>query len=75
MEKRPRDHIRQLLEKRARRPMLAAAYAGTVPRMKQEELVSAFEWCSEHFTVIEHGEDDMPDLEWILDKAGAAVTK
>jgi twinkle protein len=33
MEKRPRDHARQLLEKIARRPLLSAGYAGEVPRM------------------------------------------
>jgi putative protein kinase ArgK-like GTPase of G3E family len=33
MEKRPRDHAQQLLEKIARRPLLSAGYAGEVPRM------------------------------------------
>jgi len=33
MEKRPRDHARQLLEKIAGKPMLCAAYGEDVPRM------------------------------------------
>jgi hypothetical protein len=36
MEKKPRDHLRQLLEKRARRPMLRAAYSGEEPRMTEQ---------------------------------------
>jgi twinkle protein len=36
LEKRPRDHARQLVEKRARRPMLRAAYAGDAPRMNEQ---------------------------------------
>lgn len=33
MEKKPRDHARQLLEKRARKPLLAADYARGLPQM------------------------------------------
>ena len=36
MEKRPRDHARQLLEKRAQKPMLQASYAGAVARMTEQ---------------------------------------
>ena len=36
LEKRPRDHARQLVEKRAGKPMLRAAYAGDAPRMTHE---------------------------------------
>lgn len=36
LEKRPRDHARQLVEKIAGRPMLRGAYAGGVPRMSEE---------------------------------------
>lgn len=36
MEKRPRDHARQLLEKLARRPLLTASYAANVPRMTEQ---------------------------------------
>jgi hypothetical protein len=94
MEKRAADHARQLLEKRARRPMLkGAAYAtargGVVPRMSEEELVAAFRWLDHHFVVLEGGggagggdDDDggggfgaAPTLDWILDRARAAVAK
>lgn len=33
MEKKPRDHARQLLEKRARKPLLEADYARGLPQM------------------------------------------
>lgn len=36
LEKRPRDHARQLVEKLAGKPMLRAPYAGDAPRMTQE---------------------------------------
>lgn len=36
LEKRPRDHARQLVEKIAGKPMLRAAYAGDTPRMSPE---------------------------------------
>jgi twinkle protein len=36
MEKKPRDHARQLLEKRARKPLLEADYARGVPQMSPE---------------------------------------
>jgi hypothetical protein len=98
MEKRASDHARQLLEKRARRPMLkGAAYAtargGMVPRMTEEELLAAFRWLDHHFVVLEAAggggsgdEDDgggggnsggggAPTLDWILDRARAAVAK
>jgi twinkle protein len=38
MEKKPRDHARQLLEKRVRKPLLQADYSRGVPQMS--ELVS-----------------------------------
>jgi twinkle protein len=76
MEKRARDHARQLLEKRARRPMLWAAYAGGVPRMTEDELGAAFAWLDDHFVVIEAADDDaMPSIEWVMATARAAALK
>jgi twinkle protein len=36
MEKKPRDHARQLLEKVARKPMLTADYSRGVPQMNEQ---------------------------------------
>jgi hypothetical protein len=36
MEKKPRDHARQLLEKRAGKPMLTADYSRGVPQMTEQ---------------------------------------
>ncbi|GBF88530.1 hypothetical protein Rsub_01245 [Raphidocelis subcapitata] len=75
LEKRPRDHARQLVEKRAGKPMLRAAYAGDTPRMSHEELAVAFDWLDRHFVVIHSSDDAMPSLDWVLEKARAAVVK
>ncbi|KAF6262532.1 hypothetical protein COO60DRAFT_1699247 [Scenedesmus sp. NREL 46B-D3] len=72
MEKRPRDHARQLLEKIARRPLLSAGYAGEVPRMSAQELDLAYRELCGHFFVIAGGEDSMPSMAWVLEKAKAA---
>ena len=75
LEKRPRDHARQLVEKAAGKPMLSAAYAGGAERMSEAELEAAFGFVHRHFVVLHVGDDAMPTLSWVLEKARAAVVK
>ncbi len=72
MEKRPRDHARQLLEKIAGLPLLPAAYADGTRRMNPLQLREAYATLCEHFVVIAAGEGSMPSISWVLEKAKAA---
>eukprot|EP00878_Enallax_costatus_P020576 GHUV01021757.1.p1 GENE.GHUV01021757.1~~GHUV01021757.1.p1 ORF type:complete len:704 (+),score=272.75 GHUV01021757.1:606-2717(+) len=72
MEKRPRDHARQLVEKIVGKPMLRAAYAENVDRMSEQVLYDAYQWLADHFWVISSGESEMPKIQDILEKAKAA---
>jgi hypothetical protein len=40
-----------------------------------QELEAAFNWLDEHFYVIHSADDAMPTLDWVLEKARAAVVK
>lgn len=39
----------------------------------QQELEREFAWLCDHFYVIAAGEDKMPTIDWVLEKARAAV--
>jgi hypothetical protein len=42
---------------------------------RPQELEAAFGWLDEHFYVIHSADDAMPTLDWVLEKARAAVVK
>jgi len=45
------------------------------PPQPPQELVSAFDFLDRHFVVIHANDDTMPTLDWVLEKARAAVVK
>jgi twinkle protein len=69
-ENQPEEHIAKLAEKWAHAPF----WDGPTPRMDEATLSAAVNWINEHFTFI-RAEDESPTIEWILDKAKAAVLR
>lgn len=58
--------------------MLRAAYAENARDMSPAELEVAFDFLDRHFVVINASADtgeSMPPLDWVLEKARAAVVK
>jgi len=75
MEKKVREHARQLLEKYANKPFFDAPYAKGQKRMTQEELEQGLQWLSERFFLIRHEDEMLPNVDWILDVSRAAVMR
>lgn len=48
---------------------------GPSPRMSREEAIEAFEWISDSMVVIEPLEDALPTVDWIIERAKAAVLR
>lgn len=46
-----------------------------IPSTPPQELDAAFDWLDRHFVVIHASDDAMPSLDWVLEKARAAVIK
>ncbi|QDZ17753.1 Twinkle-like protein [Chloropicon primus] len=75
MEKKVREHGRQLLEKHVGKPFFDAPYARGEKRMSQEEVEAGLEWLSERFFLIRHEDEMLPNIDWILDIGKAAVMR
>lgn len=76
MENRVRDHARKLIEKRAGKSFFNAWYATQPQRiLTKQNLDEAMDWLEEHFCVIRHDSDAMPDVDWILERGRQAVAR
>ena len=75
MEKKAREHGRQLLEKHVGKPFFDAPYARGEKRMSQEEVEQGLEWLGERFFLIRHEDEMLPNIDWILDIGRAAVMR
>jgi hypothetical protein len=70
-----RDHARQLVEKRLRKPFFEAAYAAGAERLAVNELQGAMQWIDERFHLIRCDDDELPSVDWVLERARAAVLR
>ncbi|KAK9834060.1 hypothetical protein WJX81_006707 [Elliptochloris bilobata] len=75
MEKKARDHARQLLEKHVRKPFFAAQYAGNFQRMEPEAVQAGLSWLDQRFHLIRYEDDELPSVDFVLDIARAAVLR
>ncbi len=66
----PEAHIAKLIEKRMRLPF----WSGPTRRMDPHELRAGHEWVRDHFYFI-RDEEAVPTVDWILEKARAAVMR
>jgi twinkle protein len=66
----PAEHAAKLLEKYLGLPF----FDGPSSRMSEADLVQAMEWVSDHFLLI-RADDEAPTIDWVLDKAKAAVLR
>jgi twinkle protein len=69
-ENTPPDHIAKLAEKHVGAPF----WQGRTLRMSEADLRSAIDWVSDRFVFI-RAEDEAPTIDWILDRAKAAVLR
>lgn len=63
------EHIAKLAAKWIGAPF----YDGPTPRMSEWEVQSALRWINKHFIFIKPNDTDSPTIDWILEKAEAAV--
>jgi len=75
MEKNSKDHARQLLEKRMRKPFFDLPYAGSTKRMGWPEVEEGMSWLEERIFLIRYEDDELPSVDWILNLARAAVLR
>jgi twinkle protein len=66
----PDEHIAKWSEKYVGKPF----NEGPTQRMTKDELTSAISWVNDHFVLI-RAEDESPTIDWVLEKAGAAVMR
>lgn len=66
----PDEHIAKLLEKYLHKPFRP----GPTARMVPEEMATAKIWLRQHFVFI-RAEDESPTMDWVMEKASAAVAQ
>ncbi|KAL1829488.1 hypothetical protein ACET3Z_007900 [Daucus carota] len=75
MENKVRDHARKLMEKHVKKPFFVARYAESSEKMSPEEFEQGKQWLSDNFYLIRCENDSLPNIEWVLKKAKAAVQR
>ncbi|KAK8581374.1 hypothetical protein V6N13_144403 [Hibiscus sabdariffa] len=75
MENKVRDHARKLIEKYIKRPFFDAGYGSDAERMSVQELEEGKKWLSDTFSLIRCENDSLPNIEWVLGLARAAVLR
>lgn len=73
MEKRATDHMRQLSEKYIGLPFFDLPYGAGIRRMTQKNLDTAIDWVDSRFHLIRYEDDALPNIDWVLNVAKAAV--
>lgn len=79
-EKSPVNHLIQLVEKHKRKPFrhppaYLKEHAAQWERMDVNELRAGLEFAAEHFCLIHNAGDDVPTIDWVLDRAQLAVLR
>ncbi|KAK8641651.1 hypothetical protein V6N13_011035 [Hibiscus sabdariffa] len=75
MENKVRDHARKLIEKYVKKPFFETGYGSNAERMSVQELEEGKKWLSETFCLIRCENDSLPNIDWVLDLARAAVLR
>nr|GMD99607.1 twinkle homolog protein, chloroplastic/mitochondrial isoform X2 [Ipomoea batatas] len=75
MENKVREHARKLLEKHIRKPFFNVRYGNEAERMSVEEFERGKEWLSDTFSLIRCENDSLPNIDWVLKLAKAAVLR
>ncbi|XP_047308006.1 twinkle homolog protein, chloroplastic/mitochondrial [Impatiens glandulifera] len=75
MENKVSEHARKLLEKHARKPFFQARYCESVERMTADDLEEGKKWLSNTFYLIRCENESLPNIDWILKLAKAAVLR
>lgn len=75
MENKVRDHARKLLEKHIKKPFFDADYGRSVQRMSVEEKDEGKKWLNDTFYPIRCEMDSLPSIDWVLERAKAAVLR
>ncbi|XP_050223566.1 twinkle homolog protein, chloroplastic/mitochondrial [Mercurialis annua] len=80
MENSVRDHARKLLEKHIKKPFFDAHYASNIDgeilqRMSAEEFEEGKLWLAETFYLIRCEDDKLPNIDWVIALAKAAVLR
>lgn len=77
MENRVRDHARKLAEKYSGKSFYSQAWYSTDKQrvLSRADLEKALDWLQDHFCIIRHDSDAMPDIDWVLDRAKQAVVR
>ncbi|XP_020230809.1 twinkle homolog protein, chloroplastic/mitochondrial isoform X2 [Cajanus cajan] len=75
MENKVREHARKLLEKHLKKPFFNVRYGENVERMSVEEFEQGKLWLSDTFSLIRCEDDSLPNINWVLNLAKAAVLR
>ncbi|XP_006360317.1 twinkle homolog protein, chloroplastic/mitochondrial [Solanum tuberosum] len=75
MENRVREHARKLLEKHIKKPFFDVRYGESVERMSAQEFEEGKQWLSDTFFLIRCENDCLPNIDWVLSLAKAAVLR
>ncbi|KAJ8544657.1 hypothetical protein K7X08_017240 [Anisodus acutangulus] len=75
MENRVREHGRKLLEKHIKKPFFDVRYGESVERMSAQEFEGGKKWLSDTFFLIRCEKDGLPNIDWVLSLAKAAVLR
>ncbi|XP_059667779.1 twinkle homolog protein, chloroplastic/mitochondrial [Cornus florida] len=75
MENKVREHARKLLEKFVEKPFFGTRYGESVERMGVDDLEKGKQWLSQTFYLIRCENDCLPDIDWVLNLARAAVLR
>ncbi|XP_039004242.1 twinkle homolog protein, chloroplastic/mitochondrial-like isoform X2 [Hibiscus syriacus] len=75
MENKVRDHGRKLIEKYVKKPFFDTGYGSNADRMSVQELEEGKKWLNDTFYLIRCDNDALPNIEWVLNLARAAVLR
>ncbi|RAL54295.1 hypothetical protein DM860_001423 [Cuscuta australis] len=75
MENKVREHARKLLEKHIRKPFFDVRYGKSDVRMSLDEFEQGKQWLSSTFSLIRCENDSLPNIDWVLKLARAAVLR
>ncbi|GAA0148418.1 DNA helicase [Lithospermum erythrorhizon] len=75
MENKVREHARKLLEKHVKKPFFDVRYGELAERISVQELEEGKQWLSNTFHLIRCENECLPNIDWVLKLAKAAVLR